>query len=402
MLAFTLAVSLVTGVLFGLIPALAASNPDLNETLKEGGRGGTGGAKRKRIRSAFVIAEITLALVLLIGAGLMLKSFRRLQSVDAGFNPDGVLTMRMMLPFETYETPGQREAFYKQLLEHIRSAPGVAIASATSAIPLARGGSSGTISGENSAVAPGDLPVEAEWRWVIPDYFRAIGSQLIAGRDFTDADSGGAPLVAVVDQTFAARYYPNEDAVGKRIKRGKMDSTRPWMTIVGVVRHVQSRRLDSTSGVQVYFPFYQDPNSYNMSLVVHTSTPDPLSLTGTVRSVIQSLDNTQPVYDVYSLRQIVADSLAQRRFSMLLNGFVCGARAGSCSGGNLRSDVLCGCAADPRDRYSYGPRRSRWRHLEAGDRSGSDAHLDRRGIRSDRRPHPDPFARDNAVRHQRD
>ena len=319
-LAFTFALSLVTGVLFGLVPALAASNPDLNETLKEGGRGGTGSAKRQRMRSAFVISEITLALVLLIGAGLMLKSFWRLQRVDPGFNPDGVLTMRMMLPFEIYEKSAQRGAFYKQVLERISSAPGVDAVSATSRVPLTQGGTSGTISGENSAVGPTELPVEAEWRWVTPDFFKAMGTTLMEGRAFTDADSEGAPLVAAVDESFAQRYYPNEDPVGKRIKRGKLDSTRPWMTIVGVVRHVQSQRLDATSGVQVYFPFYQDPTAYNMSLVIRTSMADPLSLSGTVRAAIQSLDNNQPVYDVFSLRQIVGDSMAQRRFSMLLMG----------------------------------------------------------------------------------
>ena len=319
-LAFTFGVSVVTGILFGLVPSLAASNPNLVEALKEGGRGGTGSVKRQRMRSAFVIAEITLALVLLVGAGLMLKSFWRLQRVDPGFNPDGVLTMRMMLPFETYQKSAQRSAFYKQVLERIKSAPGVEAVGATSRVPLTQGGTSGTISGENSAVGPGDLPVEAEWRWVTPDYFKAIGTTLMAGRTFTEADSEGAPLVAMVDESFAQRYYSNEDPVGKRIKRGKLDSTRPWMTIVGVVRSVRSRRLDAASEVQVYFPFYQDPTAYNMSLVIRTSAADPLSLSGTVRAAIQSLDNNQPVYDVFTLRQIVGDSMAQRRFSMLLMG----------------------------------------------------------------------------------
>jgi predicted permease len=319
-LAFTFAVSLVTGILFGLVPALAASNPDLNETLKEGGRGGTGSAKRQRARSALVIAEVTLALVLMVGAGLMLKSFRNLQRVDPGFNPDGVLTMRMLLPFEIYQTPAQRASFYKQALERIGSAPGVEAVSATSRVPLTEGGSSGTISGENSAVGPSDLPVEVEWRWITPDYFKAMGITQIAGRAFTEADAEGAPLVAVIDESFAERFYPGEDPVGKRIKRGKLDSTRPWMMIVGVVRNVHSRRLDSVSGVQVYFPFYQDPTAYNMSLVVRTGAADPLSLSGTVIAAINSLDNNQPVYDVYTLRQIVGDSVAQRRFSMLLMG----------------------------------------------------------------------------------
>ena len=323
-LAFTFAVSLITGILFGLVPALAASNPDLNETLKEGGRGGTGSGKRHRTRSAFVVAQVTLALVLMIGAGLMLKSFSRLQQVDPGFNPDGVLTMRMLLPYEIYQKPAERAAFYKQLLERAKSAPGIEAASATSNVPLTQRGSSGTVSGENSAVGPSDLPVEAELRWITPDYFEAIGTSLLAGRAFTEADTQGAPLAAVVDESFAQRFYPNDDPVGKRIKRGKLDSTRPWMTIVGVVRHVQSRRLDTSSGVQVYLPFYQEPTAFNMSLVVRTSAADPLLLSNTLRGAIKSLDNNQPVYDVYTLRQIVGDSMAQRRFWMLLMGLFAG------------------------------------------------------------------------------
>jgi len=261
-----------------------------------------------------------LALVLLVGAGLMLKSFWRLQRVDPGFNPDGVLTMRMMLPFETYQKSAERGAFYRQVMERIKSAPGVETVSATSRVPLTQGGSSGTMSGENSAVGPNDLPVEAEWSWVTPDYFKAMNTALLAGRAFTEADAEGAPLVAVVDESFAQRYYPNEDPVGRRIKRGKLDSKRPWLTIVGVVRHMQSRRLDATSGVQVYFPFYQDATAYNMSLVVRTSVADPHSLSSTVLAAIQSLDKNQPVYDVFTLRQILGDSMAQRRFSMLLMG----------------------------------------------------------------------------------
>jgi len=323
-LVFTLIASLLTGLLCGLIPAFIAFNHDINSTLKEGGRGGAGTVRHQRMRSTFVVAEITLALVLLAGAGLLFKSFLRLQRVDPGFNPDGVLTVRMMLPFETYQKPAQRSAFYRQLIERIRSTPGVEEIGATSNIPLTRGGTSGTISGENSAVTPADLPVEAEWRWITPDYFKAMGIGLIAGRPFVDADTEGAPLVAVVDETFAERYYPNEEAVGKRIKRGKTDSTRPWVTIIGIVKHVQSRRLDAASGVQVYFPFYQEPSPYNMSVAVRTSSGNPLSLTGSVRTEIQSLDNNQPVFDVFSLRQIVGESLAQRRFSMLLMGLFAG------------------------------------------------------------------------------
>jgi putative ABC transport system permease protein len=319
-LSFTIALSLLTGIVFGLVPALTASNPDLNETLKEGGRSGSGGARRHRMRSILVVSEIALALVLLVGAGLLLKSFWRLQRVDPGFNPDGVLTMRMMLPYETYEKPTQRGAFYSRILERINATPGVESASATSQVPLTRAITSGTMSGENSVVGPADLPVEAEWRWITPDYFKAMGITLLNGRAFGAYDTESTPLVAIVDESFANRFYPNENALGKRIKRGKLDSTRPWMTIVGIVRHVQSRRLEASSGVQVYFPFYQDPTAFNMSLAIRTNAPDPLSISGTVRETILSLDNNQPVYDVLTLNTIVGNSIAQRRFSMLLMG----------------------------------------------------------------------------------
>jgi putative ABC transport system permease protein len=319
-LSFTLVISLLSGIVFGLIPALSASNPDLNETLKDAGRSMSGGASRQRMRNILVVSEIALALVLLVGAGLLLKSFWRLQRVDPGFNPQNVLTMRMMLPYETYAKPAQRGAFYKSVLERISSTPGVESASASSRLALTQATTSGTVSGENSAVGPGDLPVEAEWRWITPDYFRAMGITLLAGRDFGAADAEGSPPVVIVDESFANRFYPNGDALGKRIKRGKLDSTRPWMTIVGIVRHVQSRRLEDPSGVQVYFPFYQDPTAFNMSLAIRTSVSDPLSLSGTVREVIQSLDNNQPVYDVLTLSRIVGNSVGQRRFAMLLMG----------------------------------------------------------------------------------
>jgi putative ABC transport system permease protein len=319
-LSFTLVISQLSGIVFGLIPALSASNPDLNETLKEAGRSMSGGASRQRMRNILVVSEIALALVLLVGAGLLLKSFWRLQRVDPGFNPQNVLTMRMMLPYETYAKPAQRGAFYKSVLERISSTPGVESASASSRLALTQATTSGTVSGENSAVGPGDLPVEAEWRWITPDYFRAMGITMLAGRDFGAADAEGSPPVVIVDESFANRFYPNGDALGKRIKRGKLDSTRPWMTIVGIVRHVQSRRLEDPSGVQVYFPFYQDPTAFNMSLAIRTSVSDPLSLSGTVREVIQSLDNNQPVYDVLTLSRIVGNSVGQRRFAMLLMG----------------------------------------------------------------------------------
>ncbi len=318
-LLMTCAVTLLTGVIFGIAPALAGARADIHETLKEGGRSGSAGTNRQRLRNAFVIGEIGLALVLLIGAGLTLKSFWRLQNVDPGFNADGLLTMRLLLPNETHPQPAQRAAFYQQALERVKTLPNVESVSAATRLPMTRDGFSGTISGENSAVGPNDAPVEAEWTWATPDHFKTLGIPLLNGRSFIEADADSAPLVAIVDETFARRFYPNEDPIGKRIKRGRLDSQRPWWTIVGVVRHVRNQRLDITSRVQVYFPFYQEPPS-NMSLAVRARAGDPLALSNTVRAAIQSVDRNQPVYSVKTMGQIVAESVSPRRLALLLLG----------------------------------------------------------------------------------
>src|SRR5262245_42152884 len=319
-LAFTCIVAIRTGIIFGLAPALFASRSDLNETLKEGGRSELSGRKRQRVRVILVVTEIALALALAIGAGLALKSFWRLQKVNPGFNPDGVLTMRLLAPTEIYSQPEQRLAFFKQALEKIKALPEVETASAASAIPMTTDGSSGTVSGENSTVGPNDLPVETEYSWVTPEYFKALGIELLKGRFFTDADAVGVERVAIIDESFVRRFYPNDDPLGKRIKRGRLTNSNPWLTVVGVVRHVRNRRLDATSRVQAYFPFYQEPIATPMSLTVRTKTADSLSLARDVRAAIQQLDRNQPVYNIKTLRQLSVESVAPRRLSMLLMG----------------------------------------------------------------------------------
>jgi len=317
-LAFTALASLLTGVIFGLAPALQASRPGLNDAMRESGRTGAG-ASGQRLRNAFVIAEIALALALLAGAGLTLKSFWRLQAVDPGFNPDGVLTMRMLLPFTTHPRISERAAFFRQVLERLRALPGVEAAGAVSRIPMAPGNNSGTMTGENSVVGPDDPQVEVEMRWASPAYFQTMGVALLRGRDFNDADAEGTLPVAVVDESFARRFYPNEDPIGKRIKRGGPRSTRPWKTIVGVVRSVRNQRLDIASLPQAYFPVLQEADEmYNLSFAVRASESDPSALTQSVRSAVLAVDRNQPIFDVKPLRQIVADSIALRRLALLL------------------------------------------------------------------------------------
>jgi predicted permease len=315
-LLFTCAASLLTGIVFGIIPALTALRTDLNATLKESGR--SNNISRHRVRDVFVVAQVAAALVLLAGAGLLIKSFWRLQSVDPGFNPNGVLTMRMLLPFETYPKDEQRAGFYRQILTQIRTLPGVESAAVITRTPLFPGNPSGAITGENSVISSTDTPVEAERRSITPEYFQAMGITLIKGRAFTDADTAGAPLTAIVDETFAQLHWPNQDAIGKRIKSGGYQSQSPWIAVVGVVRHVKSQRFDIASNVQTYFPFYQDPGFFSMSLVIRTSVDNPLLLSNAVRAAIQSVDRNQPVFLIKTMPQLVDESLAQQRLSLLL------------------------------------------------------------------------------------
>jgi putative ABC transport system permease protein len=317
-LAFTALASLVTGVIFGLAPALQSARADVNDALRESGRTGAG-ARQQRLRNTFVIAEIALALVLLVGAGLTLKSFWRLQAVEPGFNPDGVLTMRMLLPFTTHRGIPERATFFRQVLERLRAMPGVASAGAVSRIPMARGNNSGTMTGENSVVGPNDPQVEVEMRWASPQYFQTMGIALLGGRDLNDADAEGTLPVAVVDESFARRFYPNEDPVGKRIKRGGPNSARPWKTIVGVVRQVRNQRLDATSLPQAYFPVLQEADEmFNLSFAVRSSGGEPQALGPSVRAAVLAVDRNQPIFDVKPLRQIVGDSIALKRLALML------------------------------------------------------------------------------------
>ena len=321
-LAFTAFASLLTGVIFGLAPALQAAQADVNQALREGGRTGTG-AQQQQLRNAFVIAQIALALVLLTGAGLTLKSFWRLQAVEPGFDPDGVLTMRMLLPFTTHPKSSQRAAFFRQVLERIRALPGVVSAGAVSRIPMVPNNNSGTMTGENSA---GGAPLnanapqaEVEMRWASPAYFQTMGIALLMGRDFNDADVEGTLPIAIVDENFARQFYPNEDPIGKRIKRGDSRSISPWKTIVGVVRSVRNQRLDATSLPQAYFPVFQEADEmYNLSFAVRASRSEPLALAGSIRAAVLSVDRNQPIYDLKPLRKIVRDSIALKRLALLL------------------------------------------------------------------------------------
>jgi putative ABC transport system permease protein len=317
-LGFTVGVSLLTGVLFGLAPALQASKVDLHDALKEGGRTGTGGMK-KGARSALVVVEMAMALVLLVAAGLLIKSFAQLQQVNPGFRPEGILSMQLTLPEAKYREPQQRQEFYRRLMERVRALPGVEAAGATNVLPLSGQNQSGSFSIEGRVVPQGQTSPHGD-RWLVTaDYFRTMNIPLVRGRYFAEQDGPDAPGVAIVDETMARKYWPNEDPVGKRISFETGPDNQPrWREIVGLVGHVRHKDLEGDSRVQYYVPLMQRPNA-GVFLAARTSG-DPEALTAPVRGVIRELDGDLPVYKVTTMRQLVADSMAQRRFSMLMLG----------------------------------------------------------------------------------
>jgi putative ABC transport system permease protein len=316
-LAFTLLVSLATGILFGLAPAFSSRHVT-HDALKEGGRGGTAGAGSQRLRGTLVVAEVALSLTLLVGAGLLIRSFLRLQEVDTGFRPEGVLTMRISLPNEKYSKMEQTRAFYRELLDRIRRLPGVDAAGGVTGLPLTGTGWSGTTTVDSQAVQPKDATPEADQRPVFPGYFEAMGIPLVRGRYFDRRDNETAAPVAIIDETMAQTYWPTEDAIGKRIRQGGRQSPLPWRTIVGVVRHVRYRTLESPSRVEFYWPYDQTSFALDsMSLAIHTSS-DPRSLAGVVQRQVQALDPDQPAYRIRTMAELMSESMARRRLSMLL------------------------------------------------------------------------------------
>ena len=317
-LGFTIGVSMITGIIFGLVPAFQSSKPDLNETLKEGGRGSTGGAHGRRVRSILVVAEVAFALVLLTGAGLMIRSFLLLQDVKPGFNPENLLTMRLRLPQTKYSDAAQLTPFYQQLIERVRALPGVKTAGAVSHLPLSGAYQSGTVTVEQPLASVDNASFECDRRVVSPDYFEAMGIEVMNGRPFNDHDRQGSQMVCLVDETFARRFWPNEDPLGRRVKIGGSQSTAPWLTIVGVVAHVKHYGLNAQGREFIYFPYTQTP-ARQMFLAVRTEG-DPSNLVGPVRNEIASLDPDQPVADIRNMEQIVYGSVAQPRFNTLMLG----------------------------------------------------------------------------------
>ncbi|HEX8186531.1 MAG TPA: ABC transporter permease [Blastocatellia bacterium] len=316
---FTLLISLLTGILFGLVPALQASRIGLNETLKEGGRSSTGSARQRRARAYLVVTEIALALVLLVGAGLMIKSFIRLLDVDPGFRTQNILTMQVALPGTKYREAHQVRAFFQQALEQIKATPGVVSASATSNLPLSGSVSSGSFQIEGRPpLAPGEASPHSDRRSVTNDYFETMGIPLMRGRYFTEQDSADAKPVVIIDETMARVYWPDEDPIGKRLSYSSVNGNPAWAEVVGLVGAIKHIALDGVVRGQMYIPHNQRSTSA-MYLAIRTSG-NPTSMAGAVKSAIQRIDKDQPVYNVRTMEEYLASSVANRQFTMLLFG----------------------------------------------------------------------------------
>jgi putative ABC transport system permease protein len=311
-LLFTMLLSVATGLIFGLFPAVQATKPDSGEALKEGGRGASAGRGRHRVRNALVVAEVSLALVLLVGAGLMLRSFLRVLEADPGFRPEKVLTMNISLPQVKYGEPAKIRTFYQQVLERVRAIPGVEMPATT--LPLLGGWQTSFMVEGQPEPPQGQMP-STDIARVSPDFHRAIGIRLLKGRYFTDQDTDGRPLVCIVDETMAQAYWPGEDALGRKLKFGR-DPNSPWLTVVGVVGHVKNYGVDQESRVETYVPLMQNPNGA-ATLVVRTAT-DPTAVTAAIRKAVLSVDPEVPVYSVQPLAEILSNSRAQRRMAAQL------------------------------------------------------------------------------------
>ena len=321
-LGVTLAICVGTGIIFGLVPGLASSRPELTEALKEGGRSSTVGTRRNSLRNGLVIAEVALALVLLSGAGLLIKSFARLQNVNPGFNPRNALTFEVSLPKIQYPDDASVVRFNNDAQRRVAALPGVQAAGFSTILPLAGTNSDWSFAIEGRPSDNNSPSPDEEKRQVSPDYFRAIETPLIKGRFFSDADSADAPLVIIVNQTFAKKFWPKGDALGKRITFDDPKKNPKWITIVGIVGDIRHFGLDIDPKPEMYVPFSQ--SAYSTTICVVRSNQDARTLLAAIRREIQAIDSAVPLANVRSFETVIAESVAPRRLSVVLLGVFAG------------------------------------------------------------------------------
>jgi predicted permease len=316
-LLFAALVTIVTGIGFGVVPAFRAQSHSAASGLREGSRAGVGG-RRDRFRAALVLSEIAISVVLLISSGLLLRALWRLQRVDPGFRPEGVLTLRTALPLPKYEQTARRALFYQNVLSEIRAVPGVASAAYISYLPMVMGGGIWPVEVPGQPHEPGQAE-SASLRFVTPGFFATLGIPVRLGRDVTDADTGNAPVVAVVSESFVRRYWPDEDPLGQRFRFGLQDRT-----IVGVVGDIRVRGIEQTSEPQVYLPYQQVPDGsligYTPKDLVVRSSADPVTLLPAIRRIVAKQDPEQAISDVQTLTEIVDGETAPRQVQVRVLG----------------------------------------------------------------------------------
>jgi predicted permease len=336
-LAFTFGISLFTGLFFGLAPAWHIARTDLRETLNEAGRGASAAGGTRRLRGVLVVSELALAVLLLVGAGLLIRSFSRLLDVSPGFQTQHLLTLELSLPNKAYPDGAPVQNFFTQLVARVKTVPGIQSAGAVSEMPLSANYNSGSVFFEDTSIP--DIPrlpellnlpfMEIDQRAATPGYFSAMQIPLVRGRIFSDADNATALLVAVVDANFAHRFWPHGDAIGQRIAVDTVPGADPnvqskiprWRTIVGVVGHVKHYGLDTEGREQIYFPHNQPLYGVfvprDMTLAVRTSL-DPASITNAIREQVAALDKDLPLYNIATMEQLVSTSVAQPRLNLSL------------------------------------------------------------------------------------
>jgi len=318
-LAFTVGLSILTGIFFGLVPALHASSAPVMQSLREGGRSSLGSG-RHWLRSVLVVSEVALSLVLLIAAGLLIRSFVRLSNVDPGFDYHNLLTARIVLPRTRYQDENRRRAFYEQALRKLQTLPGVIAAGSITPLPLSgEGWQNDYRVADRPKPAPGEYP-NTDIHYVSPSYLATMRIPLLRGRNFTENDRDPKHPVVLVNQTFVRRWWPNEDPIGKRIQFGgsnPAESRNPLAAVVGVVGDVKQYGFDSQPKTEVYLSNLERPRNYTV-LVVRTSTSRPLQLDAAVRKAIQEVDKDQPLFNVQTMQQVVNASFGERRVSVFL------------------------------------------------------------------------------------
>jgi putative ABC transport system permease protein len=314
-LAFTLAISILSGLLFGLAPAWQSSKPNLNNALKEGGR--QGGSASQRLRRLLVISEVALSLMLLISAGLLMRSFVSLLKTNPGFNADNILTMNLILPAAKYKDDSQKVSFYTTLVQKAEAVAGVESAAVVNYLPLGGSNSSDAFLIEGTPEPPPGQDFIGRYRVCTPRFFETFGISVVSGRAFTDQDKAGASPVIIVNETLAKRFWPNTTAVGKRMRfSGPLDKN-PWMEVVGVVQDVK-HELNLPVTPDFYLPYAQDP--WNSMVLVAKTKVEPMALASTLREQVWSLDKDQPVFDVRSMHEVRSMSVALYSFSSVTLG----------------------------------------------------------------------------------